>query len=275
MQRFASALALAFAVFATACDPAGVQVLRQQPLVLEDGSRAGFVGVSRDLSTGDVVLLNADEGLFALGDDGLRELASLDVLLAGAEVPPISDFTDVAALGGGLFALTALSDGFLFDGARLTQHFCYEPGFEDTEPEPDPVPTSPTGKQLTLSLTYVPESDRLLAQPRTFDETTGDVLAAHVATFDLESGREQEWFDLGDRDVLAGGLTSLDDDSVLLGDGARLLRFDPGSRELTELADLGGYVRDITGLARAEDGAILVVDGEVGTLLEVALAIER
>lgn len=271
MRRSASLLSLLVLAVTAACDP-GVQVLAQHPLVLEDGSRDGFVGVSRDPATGEVLLLNAREGLFTLGNDGIEELVALDVLLASAEVPPMSDFTDVAALGGGVFALTALSDGFLFDGERLTQHFCYEPGFEGGgEPWPDPVPTDPNDKQLTLSLEFLPESDRLLAQPRTFDASTGELLAAHVATFDLESGEEQAWFDLGDRDLLAGGLTVLDDDSVVLGAGTRLLRFDMGSRELTELADLGGEVRDIAGLARGDDDVLLVIDGENGSLLEVRL----
>lgn len=274
MQRSASAFALLFALLATACDP-GVQVVDRHPLVLDDGAREGWVGVSVDPSTGETVVLNAREGLFTLDAEGLHEVASLDDLLGSAEVPPVSDFTDVAALGGGVYALTALSDGFLFDGETLRQHFCYEPGFVGEEPGPDPVPTSPTDKQLTLSLEYLPERGQLIAQPRTFDEATGELMAAHVATFDLETGVEQGWFDLGAPDLLAGGLTTLEDNSVLLGAGTRLLRFDTGARELTELADLGAHVRDIAGLARGDDGAIWVVDGEAGALLEVTLPTER
>ncbi len=271
LHQTAPFFALLAVVFTLACDPGG-SVVRERALTLDDGSHDGWVGVSRDPVSGDLVLLNARAGLFELTGDGLQEIASLDELLVNAELAPQSDFTDVAALGDGSYALTALSDGFLFDGETLRQHFCYEPGFADIEPTPDPVPTSASDKQLTLSLDYLPERGQLIAQPRTFDEATGEILAAHVATFDLETGVEQGWFDLGSPEVLAGGLTTLDDDSVLLGAGAKLLRFDIDTRALHEIADLGADVQDIAGMASTDDGTVWVIDGEAGSLLEVRLS---
>lgn len=272
MSRALTSLSLLVLWLSSACEAPSSRVLERHQLSLVEDTSGSFVGVSRDPDSGETVLLHERAGLFAF-DGTLRQLASLDELLAGADTLPASPFTDVAALGNGEYALTAINEGFLFDGESLTLHFCYLPGEVVEVPGPDPVPTGPGDKQLTLSLGYAPESARLFAQPRTFDEETGEVLAAHVATFDITTGVEQAWFDVGDPGFLAGGLVVQPDGSVILGNGASLHHYDTGGRELTETADLADEVQTITGLARGETGkTLLVLDGEASALLEVELA---
>ncbi|MFZ9889358.1 MAG: hypothetical protein ACO3JL_17835, partial [Myxococcota bacterium] len=129
-------------------------------------------------------------------------------------------------------------------------------------PGPDPVPVAPSHRQLSLSLGYDRETGAFVAQPRTFDEESGQLLAAHVATFDAAWGTEQGWFALPETELLAGGLAVETEGAVLLGQGTSLLRFQVTSRALEAVVDLAGLVKDISGLAVTPEDELLVLDGD-------------
>ncbi len=171
-------------------------------------------------------------------------------------------FTDLTSIAPGVFALTAIGDGFLLDTSAmtLTQHFCYEPGWL---PE-DMV-------QHTDAIAYDPALDRLYAQPVTFD---GEAFqASQLASYDRGTGTSIEWHEVGDT-VAATGMAVVPNIGLVLGQGSRLDRFDPATGALVELADLGRFgVRSIDGLAIDRATAtLLVVDDTTDELVEIELA---
>lgn len=236
----------------------------------------GFVGITVAPDTGERFLLHEKAGIYRLGESGELELwVSNEELRRSTDFAPTTDFTDLAALGNERFGLIAANDGFLYDHrfGQLSLHFCYEPGFIDPEPEPgpDPVPTEPNHRQISLSLSYDPVQRQLVAQPRTFDEENGELLAAHIATFAEVSGAEQGWYSLPDSHTLAGGIALEDSDHVLLGEGSTLHRFNVSARDAELVADLSPWVEEISGLARTREGRILVLDRQKATILELEL----
>lgn len=275
MQRRATPIMLALlTALSVACAPPSAEPTGSIDLsVVDDAGR--WVGVSED-EAGNRFALSTGRGIFRLTEDGPELLASNADLLALADVPPSSTFHDLAALGDGTFALVADNDGFLYDDTtgRLSRHFCYEPGFLEPDPNafgPDPVPTDPAARQVTLSLGFDRENERIVAQPRTYHDETGELLASHVATFGRFDGFEQQWFDAGDLDLLAGGLAVEGTDSVLLADGTELYRYTPSTRERSFVADLAEHVGSIDGLALGAAGGLLVLDEENDRLVEVEL----
>lgn len=242
----------------------------------------GFVGITVAPDTGERFLLHEKAGIYRLSETGeLSLLVSNAELRNSADFAPTTDFTDIAALGNERFGLIAANDGFLYDHrfGQLSLHFCYEPEFIEpepgepspVEPGPDPVPTEPNHRQISLSLSYDPVQRQLIAQPRTFDEESGELLAAHIATFAVDSGVEQGWYSLPDSHTLAGGIALENTNHVLLGEGHELHRFQVDARDTKRVADLSSWVGEITGLARGLDGRVLVLDGVQGRVLELDL----
>lgn len=172
-------------------------------------------------------------------------------------------FTDLVSISPGVFALTAIGDGFLLDTSAmtLTQRFCYEPGGLPEEMD-----------QHTDAIAYDPELDRLYAQPLTFDGE--DVFQlSQLASYDRATGTSIEWHDVGDT-VAATGMAVIPNVGLVLGQGSRLARFDRATGSMVELADLRRFgVRSIDGLAvdRAT-GTLLVVDDTTDELVEIELA---
>lgn len=274
MQRRATPILLALlTALGVACAPPTAEPRSALDLsVVDDAGR--WVGVSED-AEGNRFALSTGRGIFRLTSEGPELVASNDDLLALAEIAPTSTFHDLAALGDGTFALVADNDGFLYDETtgRLSRHFCYEPGFLEPTPTlgPDPVPTDPSARQVTLSLGFDREREQIVAQPRTYHEETGELLAAHVATFGRFDGFEQQWFDAGDVELLAGGLAVESTDSVLLADGTDLYRYVPSTRERSFVTDLSELVGSVDGLTIGENGTLLVLDDAARQLVEVEL----
>jgi hypothetical protein len=224
------------------------------------------VGVTVDPGTGQRYVLDQFEGIFELADDGsatlLRSIAQLPV----PAVLPRSLWTDFVAMGGGRFALTALSDGYLLDLAEdtMVEYFCYEPGDMPLEQQ-----------QLTHSVTFDAERGLLYAQPITFEEGSFDAplaLSSSIGGYSLEGGQPISWFDGPDADFLAGGAAVDTDGTLILGRDNELHRFDPqGNGELTLLGTLAD-VSLIEGLAvDAGRDQLLVVDGDNDRLLSLPL----
>src|SRR5687767_2158393 len=118
------------------------------------------VGVTVEPDGDRLFVLDSNAGLFAIDALGAATLVvGMDAMPdPGVEVR--RPYTDLVALGGNRFALTAIGDGFLLDIAANTQqlYFCYEPGFEPDE-----------NTQRTDSVTYDAGRDLIIAQPQTFD----------------------------------------------------------------------------------------------------------
>src|SRR5690606_5199752 len=124
---------------------------------------------------------------------------------------------------------------------------------------------------VTLSLGFDRDTQRIVAQPRTYHDETGELLAAHVATFGRFDGFEQQWFDAGDLDLLAGRLAVESSDRVLLADGTELYRYVPSTRARSLVTDLAEHVGSVDGLALAADGTLLVLDNENDRLVQLEL----
>lgn len=226
------------------------------------------VGVTVEPGTGRRLVLDADRGIFALDAQGgatlvwgLERLETYDAAVGSA-------FTDIVAIDEGVFALTAISDGFLLDLRHdtLRQHFCYEPGgFEEPFEEP--------ALQITQSVTYDAASGLIIAQPQTIlSERFEDPVESQVATYDRQTGADLQWFPMPSADYVAGGMAMGSDGALLLGLGSRVDRAGLGEQPevVADLAPLG--VTRIEGMALdAQAGTLLVIDGATDTLVEVAL----
>ena len=263
-----SALSLSLLATLAACAP-----YREDDVRLDVDLRAAFsltevnpVGVTVDPVTGQRFVLDADQGIYEIFDDGRATQ-----VLAAADFPeilpaPRSAFTDLAALGDGRFALTARSFGYLLDvqANSLAQFFCYEPGWMDPE----------AFDQSTHTLAYDPAAGVLISQPQTLDMMNNEqVTLSQIGTFDALEGTDLSWSDLSDLDFLAGGLTVLDSETLLLGQGTSLYRHTLDSARPVLDADLSNLgVGSIEGLAYdTHTETLLVLDGDSDRLIEIAL----
>ena len=216
------------------------------------------VGITVDPDTGDRYLLDAAAGLFRI--DG----AQADLVLAladfpAADVPPRSEFTDVAALGDGQFAVLARGDGYLLDldAGTLQQWFCYEPEWMEPEQE-----------QHSLNLAYDPSTDILYSHAQTLQD--GDVVSSQVGTFDAGGAGDLSWFFLDDGALIAGGAALEPDGQLTLGSGAALYRYRLGDTAPVAVGSLAEHgVTDIAGMVRIDAGRYLVVDGSSDQLFDL------
>lgn len=173
--------------------------------------------------------------------------------------------TDVVALGPNQFAFTAIGDGYILDTSAMTirQHFCYLPGDDGTGPR--------LITQRTDALAFDAVRQTLYAQPVTFD-AAGELQFAQVATYDRASGVDTAWYDM-ERDLAATGMVVLPDGDVVMGQGNRLLRFDPQARTSTPLDTLERYgIESIDGLALDPvSGALVVVDKQADAMFDLEI----
>jgi hypothetical protein len=210
---------------------------------------------------GERVVLDASLGLYAVDLQGNTSLVRAAADYPAPNIPLRSAFTDVVALSSTRFALVALGDGYILDleAETLTQHFCYEPGW-------DP---SMESEQSTLGLAFDPELGNLYAQPQTISTIDGSVLSSEIGRFDAESGADLAWTAL-DSSILAGGIAAEGGNSLLLGEGAVVARVDAevgGDPEPVLSLEASG-VSEIAGLSIDGD-RLLVLDAATDRLLVV------
>jgi hypothetical protein len=177
-----------------------------------------------------------------------------------------SEFTDIAALGGQRFVLTARNEGYLLDleSDTLRRHFCYLP-------EDQPVDEV---YQLTQSVTYDSIGHKIYAQPQTLSIDSERVQASSIGMFGEDDGAEQTWFALPDPAFLAGAIAMDAQGRLLLAEGDTMSRFDFMTQVQSQGVSLAAYeVGRVDGLA--VDGAaqtMLLVDGARNALLELPLS---
>lgn len=220
------------------------------------------VGVTIDPDSGEILVLDAWEGLLRLDGSAVADPAHLITASDGMDRRP---YTDAAALGGGLFAVTVRSDGLLFDaGTGVTvQHFCYEPAYEGDWED---------NYQLTASLAYDPAADLLYAQPQTLGTADDAPISADVAQFDAANGVPLDWMPLRDRKFLAGALAIDASGDLFLGHEGRVHSYAFGDEEAEVLFDLGALdVGRIDGLAiDAATDDLWIVDGADQELIAIS-----
>ncbi|MBA3540825.1 MAG: hypothetical protein H0T79_14530 [Deltaproteobacteria bacterium] len=231
---------LRVALGADAVDPVGVAIA-------PDGGRFVFdraLGLYQITESGAVAVVP----MSALPDPGIE-----------LKLP----FTDITAISPGVFALTAIGDGFLLDTAAmtLTQHFCYLP---------TGLPADYT--QHTDAIAYDAELERLYAQPVTFD-AEGVLQWSQVASYSRDTGDSIEWYSV-DAQVAATAMVIVPGAGLVLGQGAQLAGVDLTTGQRMPLDSLERFgIQSIDGLAvdRAR-GTLIVVDSTSDELVEIELA---
>lgn len=250
-------------LFTVACDP----VVDEQPsetldlavaMGVED---AGPVGVTVTPDTGVRYVLDEFHGLYRLTDDGAEQVLAIGDFPT-PDVFPVSNWTDIVALGDERFALTAVSDGYLLDlaGGTLMQHFCYEPGWDEWD----------TSYELTTSLGFDAGTNSIIAQPQTISvgDTGESPMGAAVGVYDASLGGDapEQWYGLPDANFLAAGMAVESASSILLvEESGALHRFSMDDQGPQNLGFLEGTER--VGGATLDGDRLLVVDAGTDQLL--------
>jgi hypothetical protein len=223
-------------------------------------SAPDIVGITVEPDGDRVFVLDETAGLYAIDASGTATLVvGMDAMPdPGVEVR--RPYTDLVALGGNRFALTAIGDGFLLDITANTQrlHFCYEPGFMPDD-----------NSQRTDAVAFDAERGMLIAQPQTFNGQQ-TLIQSDLGFYDAASGEPLEFHPL-DVNFLAGGMAAGAGDTVLLGRGDRLVHYDPVGRKIVHTDNLSPFgIGRVEGLAlRTATSSLLVIDGH--ELVEIGL----
>lgn len=211
---------------------------------------------------GSRFVFDEDGGLFRIeGDTGTQvmQMAALPAPDKALTLP----ITDLVAVSPGVFAITAIGDGFVLDtnAHTLTQRFCYVP---------DGTPSGETHR--TDALTYDAELDQFLAEPATYN-AAGQFEYAEVAAYQRDRGTAVGWYSVGGS-VTAGGMALIPQVGLVLGAGTQLELFDRTTSLSKHGADLSRFgIGAIDGLAvDAKAGTLLVLDGASDELVEVPLS---
>jgi len=220
-------------------------------------------------------VLDQNSGLYRI-DDGKSALVFNTSGLRDLQ------FTDVVALGETRFAVTAENDGFLLDlsTGSFSSYFCYLPSppqagsGEGPSPAVTPVSVSQTLQlagvsvsQRTEAVAFNPSTGQLFAQPRTTRLDTGSIAGSELFVFGQAGGEPIQVLPFSDLAFVAGGMATVSGDRLLLGSGSAL--YEAGlDGSLNRVQELDASL-DISGMARAPDGALWLLDGKGRRLLEL------
>ena len=153
--------------------------------------------------------------------------------------PAPIELTDIVALGGERFAVTAENDGFMLDvhNQSFSSYFCYLPGSFDVDPMVVPPSVSQMlrnegieVKERTESVAFNPETLQLFAQPQTIRLDTGAVVGSELFVFSDGGGQPIQVRSMNNIGFLAGGMVAVDGTRLLLGQGSKNLRDGPERR---------------------------------------------
>jgi len=256
-----SALVLLSSASLTACEPQPPAldwdiVQRVDLSAALDVEEVSVAGITVDPETGVRFVLEST-GIYSIDGAGQAELVLALADFPEPDVPLRSGFLDIAAMGGGRFALVAVGDGYLLDTneGTLSQWFCYEPGWMGGQGTGD----QSEWEQQSANLAYDASTDQILSAPLTLND--GNVLRSDVATFDGAGAGDLSWFQLENgSENWFGGLALEPEGTLLLGAESNLFRYTMGSSELELLGSLEAYgVDEITGLMYEPDSGHLMV----------------
>lgn len=186
------------------------------------------------------------------------------------------ELTDVVALGGERFAVTAENDGFMIDvhNQSFTSYFCYLPAIDPSTVGPPSVSQALRDagvevKERTESVAFNHNTLQLFAQPRTTRLDTGEVVGSELFIFSDGGGQPIAVRSMPSLSFVAGGMVAVDGARLLLGQGNQIYEIDDqgvGPSLRTQLAD---STINISGLALDTDGDLLVLDRANRRLLEM------
>jgi hypothetical protein len=257
-----------------------------------------LVGVGVDSNSGDVYVLDARRGVYALGDGSATLVFDLPASTAvgsdgsGTAVP--TELTDLAVRSGPSgpeLIVTAENDGFVANPRNqvLTSFFCYLP---EADPEDQgaweqeaiiPISVSQEARlagidvfERTEAIAMDPWSQEIYAQPRTHRVDGGEVLGSEIFRFGPLGGDAPiDLQRLASSDFVAGGMLVDDASRLLLGQGPNLFTGRVGE-DLTHFARVDAAITGMAFDLRRDrmlvlDGparAMVVIDyGSVGNLL--------
>ena len=188
------------------------------------------------------------------------------------------ELTDVVALGGERFAVTAENDGFLLDvhNQSFSSYFCYLPETFPTDPTVVPPSVSQRWrsegievKERTESVAFNQTTFELFAQPQTIRLDTGEVVGSELFIFGDGGGQPVQVRLLNNLSFIAGGMVAVDGTRLLLGRAFQLFEMDAQSAGPVLLKQFADNTIDISGLALDTDGDLLVLDRRNRRLLEM------
>lgn len=197
---------------------------------LPEGTK--LTGVTRDPLDGALYVLDPLVGIYRID----ASQAAL-VFTVGSVVPesgaPVGEFSDLASMGAGRFALTVPNEGYILDveAGTMWSHFCYLPN------EPSPTSSSISLNleaqgiavfQQTDSLAYDILTGSIFAQPQTLGVDGSEAYGSELANFNETTGEPLGWLLIDAPVTRAGGL-ALTQDEVLLGQGNSLYVYFRGS----------------------------------------------
>lgn len=248
-------VALAMASFVAACSN---DYLNESAINLRQsmGANVEPVAVTTTPDGLTTFVLDVQTGIYSVKESGDVHLvlAIEDFPDPGVEIRP--PFTDLVALDKNRLAITAVGDGFLLDLDKGTMelYFCYEPGFDGGPGEPQP-----SIWQRTDAATYWPLEDKIIAQPRTYDEFENH-LRSDIGFYNRETGVDEAWMTLPE-ETLAGGMIIDDKGQIHLGVDHKILRpLENGNvQEIVDLTYLG--IKRIDGMTYSGT-KLLILDGE-------------
>jgi hypothetical protein len=228
---------------------------------------------------GERYILDQKRGLLRLGADGTGELV-LDIqnLERRYGLSPSLVWTDVVGYGENRFLITAENDGFLLDlwAGSFSSYFCYLPPSDAESLEPPMSISQELGRQgipvaqRTNSVAFNRDSGEIFAQPQTLrlDRTSDGVAGSELFVFGSTGGQPVLVQPLSDLGFSAGGMLA-NRSRLILGSGNALYEIVGNAPEV--VLQLDDDVQ-VTGLALADDGALLVLDGPSRRLLQIDLA---
>lgn len=217
-------------------------------LGVTDGSP---VGITVTPDTGELVLLDANHGVYVLQEDRTFRLAMSNEDLH-AQIDAFA-FTDIAALGSNQFAITAPGDGFLLDlnAGTIVQHFCYVPGSWINVN---------LWTQTTNSVAFDTTTGRIVAQPVTIPINGWQPVDAQVGTFPITGGEGDDWHSIESSEFLADAISCDLNGLLWLVRNNELYTFDLDTDELHFEQSLDRFGTElIVGMAWV-DGDLMLLD---------------
>lgn len=222
---------------------------------------ASPVGLTVAPDDGTIYYLDAASGIYEYDVDGnsMTQVVPAATLYA---IGPDSGFTDIAAMGNGDFAITAMNDGFLYESAtgEIRSYFCYVPGWVIEDPRPL--------IQLTNSVAWDAPNRQLIAQPITVDSWTNENIQSEVGTFPETGGEGTDWHPIGDPEFSAGAST-VDNGTIWLGCDDRLYEYDLETDALIHVQSLERFsISKIDGMAFTA-AELMVLDSATNELVRI------
>lgn len=227
----------------------------------EDAALVGFTIAPN----GKRYVLDRYSGIYELNDTGATLVWNTSGLL-------ILEPTDFVALENDVFAVTMTNDGYRFDlrDHSFSSYFCYLP--LPPPPESEPMSISQllqqqgvAVEQRTESVAFNQDTQQLFAQPRTTRLDTGVVAGSELFVFSQAGGEPVQVLTL-DPSFVAGGMVASGGRLIL---GANHTLYEAQlSGEFYLVQNLADSVQ-ITGMARAPNNELWVLDGPAQRLLKV------